>query len=121
MENITPAKASVTQPYTRLAHAAQAVQRPLAGVGTGAFTRDGDWIGSCPDEVAAAVALPRIGLAAAAKRTGHAQAGFAGAGHKTSLATIGEVETEHFNLMARINPVTPGGVGPHPAREPDPV
>ena len=121
MENITPAKAGVTQPYTRLAHAAQAVQRPLAGFGSGAFARDGAWVGSCADEVAAALALPSIGQAAAAKRTGHAQAGVVSAGHMTSLASTGELDTDHFNLMARINPVIPGGVGPHPAREPDPV
>jgi hypothetical protein len=123
---ITPAQAVAeqpytAQPYTTLAYAAQAVQRPLAGFGTGAFTCDGAWVGSRADEMTVGLALPRIRQAAAAKRIGYAQAGVVGAGHKTSLVSTGELDTKHFNLMTRINPVTPGGVGSHPAREPDPV
>jgi len=123
---ITPAQAVAAQPYTAqpytpLAYAAQADQRPLAGFGTGAFTCDGAWVGSGADEMATGLALPRIRQAAAAKRSGHALAGVVGADQKTSLVSTGELGTEHVNLMTRINPVTPGGVGPHPAREPEPV
>jgi hypothetical protein len=77
---------------------------------------------------------------------GHASAGFGGwgtqaafgvksaasakVGHSPVYATtIGNQKpgnkqfgnSEQINLMTRSYPVTPGGVGPHPAREPDPV
>jgi hypothetical protein len=39
----------------------------------------------------------------------------------TSTVGTSSVGTQQFDLMARINPVTPGGLGPHPAREPGPV
>lgn len=40
---------------------------------------------------------------------------------RTSTVYTGSVGTQQFDLMARINPATPGGLGPHPAREPEPV
>jgi hypothetical protein len=108
---------------------AQAAQRPHAGFGAGAFTCDGDGVGSGA-EMAAALALPRIKWAVISR--GHAQPGFV-LGATTSLAQtspvpnspvlggVGQAYTEQIEQTTRINPVAPGGLGPHPAREPDPV
>jgi len=110
---------------------AEAAQRPLAGFGAGAFTCDGARVGY-GNELTATQALPRIKWAAVISE-GHVQAGFAGGAYRTSPiladAALTEVArlsalqaySQHFNQMTRIRPVTPGGVGPHPAREPDPV
>jgi hypothetical protein len=115
------------------ADAAKAAQRPLAGSGAGAFTCEGTWTGSRAIRKAAAPALPRIRRIDAANSQGHAQAGPASRAYQTSLAQVGFELTgaadfgsgrggavQHFNQMTRI-PVIPGGLGPHPAREPDPV
>jgi len=40
---------------------------------------------------------------------------------RTSTVGITNVGTLQFDLMARISPAAPGGLGPHPAREPEPV
>lgn len=85
--------------------AAQAAKRPLAGTGAGAFTREGTLTGFRTRE-AAVLALPRLRWAVAA-----------GSG------LSGNVSSQQFhnsNQMTRSYPI-PGGVGPHPAREPDPV
>jgi hypothetical protein len=122
LSNMTSAKAAE----------AEAAQRPLAGFGTGAFTRRGAQVGF-GNEAIAALALPRIKWAPAAIGQGHAQAGFASGAYGISLPQTSPVltdagrvstmpvYTQHFNQMTRIRPVNPGGVGPHPAREPDPV
>jgi len=97
----------------------------------------------------AALVIPRLRWAAAAGAgnglvgigLGHASAGFAG-GTKAALAGVescdvksakigpvngSTISTQQFdnsklsNQMTRSYPITPGGVGPHPAREPDPV
>jgi len=97
---------------------AQAAKRPLAGFGAGAFTCDGVRVGSRATESAAAPALPRIRRAAAAISQGQAQGGYVGAAHTTGLI---QATTEQFKQMTRVNPVVPGGLGPHPAGEPEPV
>jgi hypothetical protein len=130
MLNITPATAEAATAHTADAYAAQAATRPLAGFGAGAFVRDGAWAGFRINEMAA-LALPRVRSAAdfrstTAISTGHAQAGLAGVAYKTSVVDIVQVDsvqrdTHNFIQTARLYPVTPGGVGPHPAREPVPV
>jgi len=112
-------------------------------------TSEGARMGFRTSEVTAIV-IPRLRWAAAAGAgnglpgisLGHASAGFAGRGTKAALVGVnsGAVEsgkvspvngstisTQQFdnsklnNQMTRSYPITPGGVGPHPAREPDPV
>ncbi|HEY2640476.1 MAG TPA: hypothetical protein VGI66_11425 [Streptosporangiaceae bacterium] len=126
MVNITPATAEATTAQTADAYAAQAAKRPLAGFGAGAFTREGARVGSRVNEMAAALALPRTKSAFAASSTGHAQAGVAGTAHMTSFIGIVQLSTAQVDpnnciQMTRLYPVIPGGVGPHPAREPVPV
>jgi len=130
----TTAGASTAQ--TVDAYASQAAQRPLAGSGAGAFTRDGAWADSQVSEMAVALALPRIKPVIAAAITGGAKSGFAGAACTSvlvdrtqgSIARLGVVQvdtdqagTHNYIQMARQYPVIPGGVGPHLAREPVPV
>jgi len=124
MLNITPATAEATTAQTADAYAAQAATRSLAGFGAGAFTCDGAWVGSGVTEMTAALALPRIKPIGAI--SGHAQAGFAGAAFMTSHADSAQVDSvqldaDNFIQMTRLYLVIPGGVGPHPAREPVPV
>jgi hypothetical protein len=40
---------------------------------------------------------------------------------RTSTVGASSVGTQQFDLMTRISPAAPGGLGPHPAREPEPV
>jgi hypothetical protein len=109
---------------------AMAAQRPLAGFGAGAFCCDGVWVGSTlPAEtvpaagaakgtgLTAALALPRVKRSVAAISQGYAPAGVSGAVSPAGT----QAKTEQFEHLTRINPVVPGGVGPHPAREPEPV
>ncbi len=136
MLNITPAKAEASTARTVDADAAQAATRPLAGFGAGAFTCDGAWVGSLfasplANEMVAALALPRVkpnigAVKTTGTSTGHAQAGIAGAAYMTSLIDIVQVDSVQVDIhnsiqTTRLYPVTPGGVGPHPAREPVPV
>ena len=115
-------------------YAAQAAMRPLAGFGAGAFACDGARVGSSANQLTAGPALPRIRGAFAAVRPVHARTAdaFAGAfrgssvGNGTITVGAGTASTRNgsakqLNQMTRIYPVTPGGLGPHPAREPDPV
>jgi hypothetical protein len=86
----------------------------------------------------AALALPRVKPVSGATSPSGAQAGVAGAtsfsgavgrvqadarlAHETSFqAGIAKADTDNYIQMARMYPVTTGGVGPHPAREPVPV
>jgi hypothetical protein len=115
MLNFTPATAGATA-HTADAYAEQAVTRPLAGFGAGAFTRPGAWVGASATETAAVLALPRI-----KPKVSSAQAGSAGAACMTSSVDIAQVDAHNFIQMTRLYPITPGGVGPHPAREPVPV
>jgi hypothetical protein len=136
MLNITPTTAEAVTVQTADAFAAQAATRPpvvaeTRGFGAGAFTCEGALAGSRSTEMPAALALPRIksGFAVTSSTAiskGHAQAGAAGAGYRTSLVDTVQVDSvqrdaNNFIQMALLYPVTPGGVGPHPAREPVPV
>ena len=116
MLNYTPATVTPGNAVADV-DAAQAAMRPLAGFGAGAFACGGTWVGSSAYQTEAALALPRIRRVFAAISLGHAQTGApVGGGYEVSLAS-----TKQSDQMTRISPVTPGGVGPHPAREPDPV
>jgi hypothetical protein len=135
MLNITPAMAGATTVQTVDAYASQAAQRPLAGFGAGAFMRDGAWAIRQVSEMAAALALPRIKPNSGPAITGGATAAFVGAACTSTLVNRTQVSsrlgivhadaakagTYNFIQMARQYPVIPGGVGPHPAREPVPV
>jgi hypothetical protein len=109
------------------------VQRPSAGLGAGAFVREVTFIpegslrpegtGSKTAGVACLVGTtaPVASAAGVSGTAGYVQAGSASRAVRTSLGQAsGTGVTQHFNQMTRI-PVIPGGVGPHPAREPDPV
>jgi hypothetical protein len=135
MLNFTPATAQATAETTADACVSQAAMRPLAGFGAGAFTHDGAWAGSRISEMVAVLALPRIKSASGATSPSGAQAGVAGAAPMSSAfgrvladARLAQVckdslqaDTHNFIQMTRQYPVIPGGVGPHPAREPVPV
>jgi hypothetical protein len=129
---MTPATAEAATAQTADAYAFQAAMRPLAGFGAGAFVCEGAWAGSqfaipLSDEMAA-LAWSGIRPAAGVYGTpavgaGPAQAGTVG---KTSVIDVVQVDSaqrdnHNFIQTARLYPVTQGGVGPHPAREPEPV
>jgi len=112
--------------------APQAAIRPLTGFGAGAFACDGAQVGSAAKQLTAGPALPRIRDAFAAARPVHPWAadGFGGAFRSsaiggssvgTGMASTRNGGAKQLNQTTRIYPVTPGGLGPHPAREPDPV
>jgi hypothetical protein len=117
--------------------APQAAMRPLAGFGAGAFACEGAQIDSAAKQLTAGPALPRIRGAFASVQPVHpwATGGFGGAFRASAIdgSTIGvsNVGTgmasttnggaKQLNQTTRIYPVAPGGLGPHPAREPDPV
>jgi len=118
--------------------AAQAAMRPLAGSGSGAFACDGAGVGSSASQLVAGSALPRIRGAFAAVRPVHARTADAfdsafrarsvGRGSAIIASTLGagtastrNGSTKQQDQTTRIYPVIPGGLGPHPAREPDPV
>jgi hypothetical protein len=109
--------------------AARAAMRPLAGFGAGAFASDGAWVGSLANELAGGPALPRIRGAFAAVRLVHVPMAAAfGSGCQGSTVGIGgsTVSTRNgsakqLNPTTQVRPVIQGGLGSHPAREPDPV
>jgi hypothetical protein len=105
------------------ADAARAAMRPFAGLGAGAFTSEGAQVGSGVSKRVASPALPRIqgGFAAASSPFGVKAHGRGCGAYQPSVIGGNTVGTSTISLMARINPVTPGGLGPHPAREPEPV
>jgi len=109
------------------ADAAQAAMRPVAGFGAGAFTCDGALVGSSANELAALLPLRRIRGGVAATSTSAAGVGTISTSNirtssvRTSPVGTTSVGTQQFDLMARISPAAPGGLGPHPAREPEPV
>jgi hypothetical protein len=131
MLNITTATADVVMAQTADDFATQAATRPLAGFGAGAFMCDGAPAASQVSEMAAVLALPRVKPAIGASGTGGAKAGVAGADWtarlidrtELSIARMNHIQADNHNFiqMARQYPVVPGGVGPHPAREPEPV
>ncbi len=94
LSNVQPAKAAVGQIWS-------------VGSRTGACLAEDVLVRAVPSSAEAAYALPRVG---AVVRPDGAQTGFVGAGYqKTYVHTT------------PISPAAPGGVGPHPAREPKPV
>ena len=115
-------------------YAPPAPKRPLAGFGAGAFPCDGAWVGSSANQLTARPVLRRVRSAFAAVRPVHARTAdaFGGAFRSSSVGSnpitigAGMADTrnggaQQLNQSTRIYPVSPGGVGPHPAREPDPV
>jgi hypothetical protein len=115
------------------AHTATAAERPLAGFGAGAFACEGTWTGSRTSRKAAGPALPRIRHAEVDSSQGIAPAGSASRAYETSVALASPMLSgsvafgsgqggaiQNFIQTTRI-PVIPGGLGSHPAREPDPV
>ena len=118
--------------------ATQAATRPLAGFGAGAFACAGARVGSSSSQLAAGSALPRVRGALAAVRPVHARTAdaFGGAfrariAGRSSMIAAGSVgagmagnrngSTKQLNQTTRVYPVIAGGLGSHPAREPDPV
>jgi hypothetical protein len=122
---------------------ADACRHSLAAPRAGAFVCEGASIGSRASVMVAPVFLPEISLPGVRWAAGYAEAGHAGIGAAAAMSigasggsvfggssvfgggggVIGDrkVKTQQLNQTTRINPVIPGGVGPHPAREPDPV
>jgi hypothetical protein len=91
--------------------------RPLAVYGPGAVGCAGDWIGG---------GYPAGAAGGAGKVTGGYAPGFVDAVHPPKVrfsATNGSnvQSTVQHNTMTRLIPVLPGGVGPHPVREPKPA
>jgi hypothetical protein len=109
--------------------ATQAAMRPLAGSGAGAFACDGAWAGSPASKLAAGPALPRIrGAFAAVQLVQMRTAGAFGSGYQGRTVGIGgsTVSTtngsaKQLNPTTHVRPIIQGGLGSHPAREPDPV
>ncbi len=129
---------------------AKAAQRPFAGLGMGACSSNGASAGSAIDapaipgmgaasgiQTAAALALPRVTWAVPAMSKDHAPARAHGNGYLASFQTkieqfsapqfkaqqfgTAQFDAQQFELVTRAIPVYRGGVGPHPAREPEPV
>jgi hypothetical protein len=133
--NITTASAAAAMAQPGDAYAAQAASRPLAGFGAGAFACAGAWSGSVQvsqmkTEMAAlglSRVTPALGVAGRTDAsTAQAQARPAGAAQKTSVIGIVQVDsvqrdTHNFIQTALRYPAFAGGLGPHPAREPEPV
>jgi len=146
MVNITPATVTPGSLQTAVDAAevdvVLAATRSLAGFGAGAFTRGSGQIGSAQIG-SVKVDSSHIGSAQVDHRQPDgARSGFgAGSGFGTCSGGPGRhaggglgayqsspvstksspVSTKQNNQMTRINPVTPGGLGPHPVREPVPV
>ncbi|MGO8961476.1 MAG: hypothetical protein ACLQFR_29515 [Streptosporangiaceae bacterium] len=126
-------------------NSAKAAQRPLAGFGMGTHFCDGVLVDSglsaaAPGmgaakgiETAAALALPRVKWAVPASSEGYAPAGASGASRRPTTEPVSaqqfkaqqfdaqQFDAQQFEHMALAIPVYQGGVGPHPAREPEPV
>jgi hypothetical protein len=115
MLNTTPATAGAAN-----AHAAQAATRPFAGFGAGAFTCDGGSVGSRVSEMTVVLPVPRI-KAAIGSIGADAQATVFGGLRMSSHVGIVQEDAQKLSQTTRIYPVNPGGLGPHPAREPEPV
>jgi len=112
--------------------APQAAMRPIAGFGAGAFACGGVEVGSAAKQLTAGPALPRIRDAFAAVRPVRPWAADAfegafrasaigGSSVGTGMSSTRNGGAKQLNQTTRIYPVAPGGLGPHPAREPDPV
>ena len=86
----------------------KAALRQLAGCGAGARLHEGAQAGSLGGMTVSG-ALPRLPWIAADASAVPARGGYQ------------PISRTQFEQMTRINPVGTGGVGPHPAREPEPV
>jgi hypothetical protein len=90
----------------------KAVTRPFAGIGAGAFLCEGAKVGSHVGDVIAAGALRRP------------QGTSASTGKPAGALVRGDYQPNsriQFDHMTQVAPVSPGELGPHPAREPEPV
>jgi hypothetical protein len=96
-----PVKAA--QPEAALPKAA----KQLAGCGAGAHARSGALAGALVGGATAGRALPRLPWSTV-------PADLARGGYQP-------ISRMQFDQMTLINPVNTGGLGPHPAREPEPV
>jgi hypothetical protein len=96
--------------------AAACAARPSADSGPGAFARAGGWIGGNPAGIAGG----------AGKATGSYLPGVVDPIRRprirfTAIDGSTVQSTVQHNTMARLNPVSRGGVGLHPARERTPA
>ena len=123
MVNITPATVTPGSLQTAVDAAevdvVLAAARSLAGFGAGAFTCGSGQNGLAPVGSAQAYLRQpdRAGSGFRARSGGLGRHAGGGLGAFQSSP----VSTKQNNQMTRINPVTPGGLGPHPVREPVPV
>jgi hypothetical protein len=90
----------------------QAVTRPFAGIGAGAFLSEGVKVSPHVGDVVTAWALPR--LRGTSVSAGSAAAAPMGGGYQPTSRI-------QFDHLTHVAPVALGASGPHPAREPEPV
>ncbi len=146
MLNFTPATAGAATAQTAAAYAAQAATRPLAGFGAGAFLCEGTWAGFRTATAKTSTAKTSTAKTSTVKtstvKTSTAKTSTAKTSNAKTSGVVGSIlgrveadgirlskvhvdfvqaDTDNFIQMARLYPVTPGGVGPNPAREPVPV
>jgi hypothetical protein len=95
-----------------------AVTRPLAGIGAGAFLCEGAKVGAHAGDVRLAGTPSRL------RGTSVSAVGATGVSPVAGVSLRGGYQPSSripFNHTTPMFPVRPGNVGPHPAREPDPV
>jgi hypothetical protein len=90
----------------------KAVTRPLAVIGAGAFLCEGAEVGKHVGDVITAGALRRP--EGTSVSTVSPAAASVGGGYQPNSRI-------QFDHMTQVAPVAPGALGPHPAREPEPV
>ena len=103
---VRPVKAAIATPTD--AALPKAAQRQLAGCDAGARLHEGAQAGS-PGGMTVSGALPRLPWIAVDASSVPARGGYQ------------PISRTQFEQMTRINPVSTGELGPHPAREPEPV
>ena len=104
---VTPVRAA-TLAELAAARLPEAARRPLAGCAAGARSHEGALAGAL-GRLTAGQAQPRLPWTAVDAGGASARGGYQ------------PVSPKHFEQMTRINPVSTGGMGPHPEREPEPV
>lgn len=102
---IMPKPVKAAQPEAALPKAALQL---AAGCGAGAHARSGALAGALAGGPSAGRALPRLPWSAV----------LGGAPARGGYQPISRTQ---FDQMTLINPVSTGGLGPHPVREPEPV
>jgi len=126
MLNFTPATAGAATAQAADAYAAQAATQPLAGFGAGAFLCEGTWAGFRTSTAKTSTAKTSTAKTSTAGTSG-VESSILGRvqadGIRLSKVHVDfvQADTDNFIQTARLYPVTPGGVGPNPAREPVPV